>query len=1063
MNERKVMESWRGVRVSFLWLATVVFAVPCVAEPRLPGRDGAISGHAMSASRPSVAPSIEVYAPGSRQAHGQPRLRGFLDRYTDDWEVRWDARSDLPHLLQGSGVPLLPGRGNTLAAVELKSGANGPIRLDEVAARLRRFMIENPELLGVSTRELRLDRRRSGGYGPDRYLWLVELQQVYRGLPVIGARVFFRVNHGNLVQLGTRRIAAVDLETEPSVTPESALAPALEAIGLHSFEAEVLDPGSLEILPVAPAWEIAGGIYSGAPGDGYRHRLVWRFVVRPRQGPHTYELLVDAHRGDLLRVRDLDRFAAGKVVGGVRPLTGTASVPVLFPFLKVRSPGPNVTDAEGRFEYDGVAETTTWLAGQYIDVEDDCGEILLASDDGLLDFGSSAGSDCATPGFGGLGNTHAARTGFYYLSRLHRKAAAFLPENPWLGTALTVRTNLEGDSCNASWNDGEGSVSFYRAGGGCANTGELPGLLVHEWGHGMDSHAGGVAEDAASGEALADTFAFLETGDACIGAGLRPGNACHNCGRECTGVRDLAVLAFGGAATLARPETVEDDQGLDCDRFACPYLTSDGPPLPYQGPMGYEAHCESQIASSANWDLARLLVNDLGAEGGKQAMEELLYGSLNAAGSAYRLTPGAATCDPGPGTVDGCAADNWYTVYLAVDDDDGNLANGTPNICRIWKAFDAHGIACGGPPACTCTRSPFADAGVDRTIHAGESVEIGPFAASGQSYTWTPGGQGTARIEVSPLETTVYYLEVSNACGSSYDKVTVFVDHSLGDPGEPDGSFVGGIGTWTAGGLWHQVVDSVCAQPGYASPYSAVYYGRDESCNFATGTATTGDLISPEIADIESDSYLSFQYLRQVEHADGPWDRTELAISVAGSDYWQPRWARDARHPSAGVWEKGDPISLAPYAGRTIRLRFRFDSVDQSFNQLTGWLVDDVVIGGGFSWSDNTPPQVTVASPLEESADECVCVLCSASATDAEDGDLASIISWHSDVDGDLGPGGSFSTILSEGLHTLTASVTDSGGLSTSADVTLRVTTSEGGPCAQSWPPAEPRRYCGED
>ena len=32
---------------------------------------------------------------------------------------------------------------------------------------------------------------------------------------------------------------------------------------------------------------------------------------------------------------------------------------------------------------------------------------------------------------------------------------------------------------------------------------------------------------------------------------------------------------------------------------------------------------------------------------------------------------------------------------------DGNLANGTPNGCRIWDAYNAHGIACGTRPACT--------------------------------------------------------------------------------------------------------------------------------------------------------------------------------------------------------------------------------------------------------------------------------------------------------------------------------------------------------------------------
>jgi hypothetical protein len=36
----------------------------------------------------------------------------------------------------------------------------------------------------------------------------------------------------------------------------------------------------------------------------------------------------------------------------------------------------------------------------------------------------------------------------------------------------------------------------------------------------------------------------------------------------------------------------------------------------------------------------------------------------------------------------------WYGAMLAVDDDDGNLANGTPNECLIYNQFKAH--SCGG-------------------------------------------------------------------------------------------------------------------------------------------------------------------------------------------------------------------------------------------------------------------------------------------------------------------------------------------------------------------------------
>jgi hypothetical protein len=62
------------------------------------------------------------------------------------------------------------------------------------------------------------------------------------------------------------------------------------------------------------------------------------------------------------------------------------------------------------------------------------------------------------------------------------------------------------------------------------------------------------------------------------------------------------------------------------------------------------------------------------------------------------------------------------------------------------------------------------------------------------------------------------------------------------------------------------------------------------------------------------------------------------------------------------------------------------------------------------------------------------------SASDAEDGDLTAGLSWVSSLDGAIGTGGSFSrSDLSVGGHTITATVTDSGGLAASEQITLTV------------------------
>jgi hypothetical protein len=49
--------------------------------------------------------------------------------------------------------------------------------------------------------------------------------------------------------------------------------------------------------------------------------------------------------------------------------------------------------------------------------------------------------------------------------------------------------------------------------------------------------------------------------------------------------------------------------------------------------------------------------------------------------------------------LDGCGATNGYMQWLAADDDDGNLDNGTPHMTAIFAAYNRHGIACKRPDA----------------------------------------------------------------------------------------------------------------------------------------------------------------------------------------------------------------------------------------------------------------------------------------------------------------------------------------------------------------------------
>ena len=98
-------------------------------------------------------------------------------------------------------------------------------------------------------------------------------------------------------------------------------------------------------------------------------------------------------------------------------------------------------------------------------------------------------------------------------------------------------------------------------------------------------------------------------------------------------------------------------------------------------------------------------------------------------------------------------------------------------------------------------------------------------------------------------------------------------------------------------------------------------------------------------------------------------------------------------------------------------------------------------LGGGTPV--NTPPSVTITSPANGSSFEAgTPVGFTGTASDAEDGSLSGSISWTSSLDGALGTGASISPVLSEGTHTITASVTDSGGLTDTDVITVTITGS---------------------
>ncbi|MCL4780048.1 MAG: dockerin type I repeat-containing protein [Gammaproteobacteria bacterium] len=88
----------------------------------------------------------------------------------------------------------------------------------------------------------------------------------------------------------------------------------------------------------------------------------------------------------------------------------------------------------------------------------------------------------------------------------------------------------------------------------------------------------------------------------------------------------------------------------------------------------------------------------------------------------------------------------------------------------------------------------------------------------------------------------------------------------------------------------------------------------------------------------------------------------------------------------------------------------------------------------------NTAPTVQINAPANNARfmDTSTIVL-DASASDVESGNISAAIQWSSSLQGNLGSGAQLSRTLAVGVHSITASVTDGGGLSASKVITVTV------------------------
>jgi len=690
-----------------------------------------------------------------------------------------DPRSGTATNIMGS-FPLIPGRGVgnrvTLDELEGRIGFRvGRVDRDAVLAAVMSFVQANQAALGVDLDQL--GGARAEDVTPE--LWQVSIVQSYHGIPVRDGRLAATINNGNLVLIGTETWGNVrGLSHIPRITAEEALAAGFAyAGGASALDLMVREP-ALEILPVAPQDLQVGNAYGGPIGQGFEHRLTWTFAfVRPPDG-ETWEVIVDAHSGEVLAFQDINHYVDAQITGGVYPVTSTEICPTNgtcgvmqsgwpMPWANTGLASPNnFTDGAGIFNYTSGTVTTT-LAGRYVRISDNCGAISNSSTSGNLNLGGTNGQhDCTTAG-GSAGNTAASRTAFYELNRIAELARGWLPTNTWLQNQLTANVNIN-LTCNAFWNGS--TVNFYRSGGGCRNTGELAGVFDHEWGHGLDDNdAAGVLSNTS--EAYADIAAIFRLQESCVGHGFfstsnkgcgttadgtgfnanEAQTGAAHCDTNCSGVRD---------ADWARHADGQPDTALG---FVCGSCNSS------TGPCGRQVHCAAAPVRQAAWDLVTRDLTSAPFNMSNQTAfilgNKLFYQGSGNVGTWYSCSCGSSSS--------GCGSTNGYLQWLAADDDNGNINDGTPHMTALYNAFNRHGIACSTPTPTNngCSAGPTAAPTLTATAGDGQ-VSLSWTTVSGATRYWVFRSEGHAGCNFGKTlitETTgTSYTDTAVANGREY-------------------------------------------------------------------------------------------------------------------------------------------------------------------------------------------------------------------------------------------------------------------------------------------------------
>jgi cysteine-rich repeat protein len=461
----------------------------------------------------------------------------------------------------------------------------------------------------------------------------------------------------------------------------------------------------------------------------------------------------------------------------------------------------------------------------------------------------------------------------------------------------------ENSTCNA-YSTGN-DIHFYIQNTQCANTARLADVVYHEFGHSL--HRQSIIPGAGAWEGT-----------------LGEGQA------------DYLAATFTGDPGMGRGFFHNNNPLRHIDPARDKVYPDD---------VVGQVHADGEIIGQTLWDLRKAFIAAYGAGPGQTRADDAYYAVIQRA----------------PNIV------GAYVEVLAQDDDDGNLANGTPNLCLIDGAFAAHGLADQvvevgltrppvldhltlsldrDPPASACAEPPIQSARATWRLR-GSPTTTGTVTFAGSGDTLTAVLPGDAVGEVMQYQVNVTLADGStkvfpdNAADLWYETYVGPVTELTCWDFESDPVADGW--TLTGGFEWGRPTTTASSDPGAAYEGTSIL-GTDLGAGTADGLYepnSVASAMSPMVT-IDGDwTQVRLQYRRWLAVEDAFYDHAKIVVD--GQERWQNlRTTAEDTHHRDREWRFHDLDLTADAADGRVQIRFHLDA-DEGL-EFGGWSIDRLCI-----------------------------------------------------------------------------------------------------------------------